>query len=146
MTAAAGREMDAVVAEKVMGWHKRVDFGYSPPQAEWHEVVDGYAHWVAYVNTPGQIEGLPLFCPSTDIAAAMLVVEKMRADDWCYQIAETDAGSVVCWFFRGGVAKGRIPGMTPPGAPITPYHRGTAPTVSLAIVRAALSSQGGTDQ
>ena len=65
----AGRELDALVAEKVMGWD------HYPSK---HEIVPAY---------------------STDIAAAWEVVEKMRSDDWWAQIAQdnTDIWDAKLW-------------------------------------------------
>ena len=67
----AGRELDALIAEKVMGW--KVD------------------RIVEHNNTTGD-ELLHIFGPdkfphySTQIADAWLVVEKLGKDDWTYTI------------------------------------------------------------
>jgi len=58
----AGRELDALVAEKVMGWKKLNDTGLS-----WRSPDEGFSN-------------LPYF--STDISAAWQVVEKMRETRW----------------------------------------------------------------
>lgn len=64
----AGRELDALVAEKVMGW-KRHDLG----------PING----VRWVNKDGRIiDTEHPFTYSTDIAAAWEVVEKMEKDGW----------------------------------------------------------------
>lgn len=68
----AGPEMDALVAEMVMEWRFRTDFDYSPPVDFW----DG----------PGVVREIALWRPSTDIAAAWEVVEKLRADGYCFNI------------------------------------------------------------
>lgn len=67
-----GRALDAVVAERVMGW--RID----DPEED---------AWVKDANTlSGRTFGAHVseWSPSTDIAAAMEVVEKMRADGWSF--------------------------------------------------------------
>lgn len=117
----AGRALDALIATQVMG--------LTPVALEYVEVPSA---------DDGEVDILPYY--STHIAAAWRVIAKMRADDWRYQIAETELGEVVCWFFRGGVVKGRIPGMTPQDAPMTPYHRGVAASAPLAICRAAIAA------
>jgi len=81
----AGRELDALVAEKVMGWH-------DPQDPEWNgwkdcglliwqdsmirprdkPPVNSKAGWMAY----GVVDRVPAF--STDIAAAWEVVEKLH--------------------------------------------------------------------
>lgn len=59
----AGRELDALVAEKVMGW--------APRDA-------GAGDRLIYVGAWAHCESLPHY--STDIAAAWQVVEKLAAD------------------------------------------------------------------
>lgn len=65
----AGREMDALVAERVMGWHKE-ETGIMPRWAD----KDG--HFVHYVLD--DFDGNSGWFPSDDIAAAWEVVEKMN--------------------------------------------------------------------
>ena len=55
-----GRELDAIVAERVMGYEVRDETWRQPPSSSWREVP----HY------------------SSDIAAAWEVVERMRADGW----------------------------------------------------------------
>lgn len=61
----AGAEMDALVAERVMGWWRK----YYPPAAE-----------DAWFDANGFRMKRGAWCPSEDIAAAWQVVEKMVAD------------------------------------------------------------------
>lgn len=72
----AGRELDALVAEKVMGWHIVTDFDLRPPEKHWNN-AKGYVCLVAgnKLNDGREMKG---FSPSTDIADAWKVVEKMR--------------------------------------------------------------------
>jgi hypothetical protein len=76
----AGREMDALIAEKVMGakWLP-IPPGY---EALYHPRGDGRAWAARYIETHegGTEDACPHF--STDIAAAWLVVENMVARCW----------------------------------------------------------------
>lgn len=64
----AGRELDALIAEKVMGLHRRGEYWLSSDD---HEV------YVADTVPADREDFLPDY--STDIAAAWLVVEKLEA-------------------------------------------------------------------
>ncbi len=64
----AGRELDALVAEKVMGWS---DVG---------EITIGMTVYVAGHRPEGEQTVVPSY--STDIAAAWTVVERMRELGW----------------------------------------------------------------
>ena len=86
----AGEELDSLIAEKVMGWHKENrphDWG-GGDTADFWLTADGKT---PYPTTRwGQVG---YFQPSTDIAAAWQVVEKLRkewdvgfeewAEGWC---------------------------------------------------------------
>ena len=68
----AGREMDALIAEKVMGWKKIVIGGVG-----WFVKESPLGMSYQYMTQSGDFE------PSTDIAAAWQVVEKMSSrKDW----------------------------------------------------------------
>lgn len=75
----AGRELDALIAEKVMGWGRQ--FGSFAGTAEWHEdavqlVSPEYAYPLRPTTMPiTYYDGFPHY--STDIAAAWQVVVKM---------------------------------------------------------------------
>jgi hypothetical protein len=82
----AGREMDALVAERVMGWTPK------PP----------YGHWYDADGNPSGYHPEATDCrkwsPSTDIAAAWQVVEKINADpSW-------KGGTMPRWFAISGPA------------------------------------------
>jgi hypothetical protein len=69
----AGHKLDALVAEKVMGWFKEVDFDYKEyPQHNWRDK----SGFTAIANHPDQMPGLPMWSPSSDIKAAWDVAEK----------------------------------------------------------------------
>lgn len=72
----AGRELDRLVAERVMGW--RV-FGTPEVYAYWTEPYEGEKRL-------GDMPSLPRF--STDIAAAWTVVERMREMKWLVRVQE----------------------------------------------------------
>lgn len=66
----SGRELDAAVAERVMGWQRQPDYNYwmSFPAGETFKLHALIATWK----------------PSEDIGAAMEVVEKMRSLGWSF--------------------------------------------------------------
>ena len=74
----AGRELDALVAEKVMG------FCLCPYDPKWMRADTGSGIWIDGDTWRCTDHGKPAFTPwrsySTDIAAAWEVVEKMRED------------------------------------------------------------------
>jgi len=64
----SGRDLDALVAERVMGW----------------VCPDQYNYWMT-IHPGGTFDLHQLkatWSPSTDIAAAMLIIDKLRADGW----------------------------------------------------------------
>jgi hypothetical protein len=88
----ADRELDALVAEKVMGWHEaQTTFN----GLWWCVEGDGsyFGRRQARVSE---------WHPSTNIADAWQVVEKMRADAWDVLIDGTDDGSCDWWTVRFG--------------------------------------------
>ena len=76
----AGRELDTQVAEKVMGWHK--------------DERPGHFHWLDNDNETTGYDWLdkPIkaFSPSTKIAAAWEVVEKMAAAGFDWDLASDE--------------------------------------------------------
>jgi len=106
------RRIDAMVAERVMGWTRKTNGyaigGYSfkpePEDAddEWYNELDG--NWydskgerVAEVEDGLSPEdGQDGFYPSQRISSAWEVVEKMRADDWLVTVkCNTDAAQFI---------------------------------------------------
>lgn len=75
----AGRELDALVAEKVMGWVPGAGF-------------ERDTYWAF----------------STDIGQAWLVVERLATDGWSYQIMGNKLGAYVVKFTRGDRDEGLI--------------------------------------
>lgn len=90
----AGRELDALIAEKVMDYEWR-RFEYPPAGA-----IFKYGKpwtWLSSRKNGAAVEGgeeryienVPHY--STDIAAAWLVVEKMRADSFCFDLTTSQS-------------------------------------------------------
>lgn len=75
----AGRDLDALVAEKVMGWTKTVsaDHTNSPIQ-----VLREMGIFYQWTDTTGKVVGLDIPPYSTDIAAAWQAVDKLRSLGW----------------------------------------------------------------
>ena len=125
MALEAGRELDALVAEKVMGW--KWDKGNSLQ----HLLLgpDGAIGAVIFHDGIADDDGIvqPLDCPhySTDIAAAWEVVEKLRrANDGEYLFTINDAGM---WYAKF---------LDEHGEPVS--RSGFCDTAPLAICRAGL--------
>lgn len=118
----AGRELDALVAEKVMGWtacdanEAYPRWMHGDPGDEFAEA--GRGRGCAPLTTAWRV---PYSRYSTDIAAAWEVVEKVRGDRdvWLQWDSETSIWG--CQFFSGG-------------------HECFADTAPLAICRAALKA------
>lgn len=96
-----GKRLDSWIAEKVMGWRKKTFPG-------------GGGGFTAWVNEDGKVMRLisnstmsetcyrcDYFRPSTDIAAAWEVVEKMSEQWPQYQLAKIEDGWSVMWGFDG---------------------------------------------
>jgi hypothetical protein len=112
-TLPAGPDLDVLVAEKVMGWKRSNDENYS---------LMASSHW----------------SPSTDIAAAWQVAEKIKSLDWQVEISfsnklpEGDEDS-----YYVGLQQGDD---NAPWKPSYRYIQTWAQAVSLAICRAALKA------
>lgn len=74
-TVEAGRELDRLVAEQIMGWRYYAS-GYG--------LAAQRPYWVT-PQGPFSAENLPRF--SADVAAAWQVVERLRGDGWDWRIA-----------------------------------------------------------
>lgn len=77
-----GRELDRLVAEKVMGWVWKEQIGALPGCAK--------SKWL--FNPDGKIQDVPYY--STDIADAWLVVEHLSKDRHWFDIGRTVRGSI----------------------------------------------------
>lgn len=115
----AGREMDSLIAERVMGW--TVFYGeHNGYDLLDDEIANGYP-------PDEEPEGVPFEIPnySTDIAAAWEVVEKMK--NYLFVCGRTDDGIWEAYFFpvNSGIGK------------LSEAHGDTAPS---AICRAALKT------
>ena len=119
----AGRELDALVAEKVMGWTRGLRYGNG--NGEWIEPGrENDAHKRTWDTTP---------CFSTDIAAAWQVVERMEADGW---------GHKHLFHSPGAEDPGYYWTFMKPGKGIRSMSESHAETLPLAICLAALKAVG----
>lgn len=158
MSHEAGRETDALVAEKVMGWVRMTEGELYGDR--FNEVYPGAANagfdetrLCSYWYDPKTLDkhGQPCsthhvdtvleydysyigFHPSTDISVAWLVVEKMPSD-WWPEIGRMDDGTWYCEI----VGRGDTPADVSDG----PLARELADTAPLAICRAALACMEG---
>lgn len=109
----AGRELDATVAEKVMGLQVMI---HNPGSGEWRTLYAG-----------GDTPLLPYY--SSDPAAAWSVVERMRELGWYWEIVgRSNEPYIGAWFYGG------------PTNPSKGTHDGYADTMPLAVCRAALAA------
>ena len=76
-----GRELDALVAENVMGWHT---FSPIDPDCDHSVGVNGYRRNFAFDPNDDKYKPFPLF--STDISAAWKVVEKIQESGCCVEV------------------------------------------------------------
>jgi hypothetical protein len=83
----AGRELDALIAEKVMGW--RIDYDSAHHWMECGTSVDDLIFTApgSIFHGEQRISDVPHY--STDIAAAWLIVEKLRLDGRYLQMNDT---------------------------------------------------------
>ena len=112
----AGRELDALIAEKVMGWIWYLSYIYAYPNGEPVRTTGRYflvhpdrakeghfadRKWYDVVKRPEPFDDS--FCisfhPSTHIAAAWLVVEKLRTNDMHGGIYASDSGGMWVAYF-----------------------------------------------
>jgi hypothetical protein len=108
-----GRELDALVAEKVMGWRDVSDGYGTPPEATLWEAIHIIPHY------------------STDIAAAWQVVERMRDQGWTSHYTDLSLDSREPWH------SWHFTGTTPPNGPTLSAQASTVPhAICLAALRA----------
>lgn len=122
----AGREMDAFVAEKVMGYAKDTPGQLQVwPYFSLGTFYDKPVVLIWTMTAKGSVNNPDVFAPSTDIATAFEVVEKLRSKgkdlDLTYRAVRRYANYVTVFFY----------GCTSPTE---------ADTVPLAICRAALKA------
>ena len=93
----AGRELDALVAEKVMGWIPSWGNWWMAGYGEMNCSLDKATEWsfeaekgVEYRGKKYQSIPLHRWCPSTDISAAWEIVEKMREVGYFIRLADQD--------------------------------------------------------
>ena len=112
----AGRELDALIAEKVMGWAMRPMFKAQKAQAydykdrgDWvwvtHYEQEGYEHLIeSYYPQIPEEEYESGFHPSAHIADAWLVVEKLGLFD--YECLVKRSGQYQIGFYWWGTSTG----------------------------------------
>lgn len=116
-----GRDLDAMVAEKVMGM---VDNRPSGRSGEMWGIMDWFA--------PGEPAWAPNFPTySTSISAAWEVVEKMRGDGWYVRITDTKSPLGHRWMVSFDTEEG-----------LHPLYTAYSETVPHAICLAALRAVG----
>lgn len=121
METEAGRELDARIAEAVFGYTLDYEFAdlHVPPAPHVKELRDQYDEWGV----------LPHY--SSDIAAAWLVVEALRARGiWLEELSGRYEESYRAGFSWRDPARGML------------YRQAMAATAPLAICRAALEALG----
>ena len=134
----AGRELDALIAEKVMGWHRKTENEIYP---YWYDEI-GLVTKLAE-DIPSWSDGFANYAwsPSTNISSAWEVVEKFRKGNFFLRITPTEEGY-------------RVTACSDEGLPLA-FDKKTgdydwdskyseayadAPTAPLAICRAALKA------
>ena len=107
----AGRELDALVAEKVMGYERRLD---GLGQEYWREADKPRVRLVGTICDP---QDLPLFAPSTDISAAWEVVSLLIEKGYYVDILYSAKAHVwSCLLDYGGYREADVIGDTAPYA------------------------------
>ena len=87
----AGRELDVAIAERVMG--------LVPCQSEQHELgAKFYAERPCHAQPDSPTKGGETSLYSTDIGAAMQVVERLRASNWYVTLSNGDERAGKEWF------------------------------------------------
>jgi len=86
----AGRELDALIAEKVMGWEFHANAGWYEP-----------GMWETNTACRAAPCGVRGWRPSTRIQDAWQVVEKLMEKGWSCNIIYHDPGDCLCEFWGG---------------------------------------------
>jgi len=145
-TMKAGREMDALIAEKVMGWKDiRCDQGgnlpYGVPDDDFNSDVDEHKkHGNCGFPMEYHREPIPMY--SHDISAAWEVVEKMTSEGACPAIINDDNGH---WAMALDGMQNCVDGSETMDVATTFFAPKSlwCDTVPLAICRAALKAKEG---
>lgn len=147
----AGREIDALIAEKVMGWRYKEGpkFDYSGP-CEWNMILlpptisdDEYIHW----NFPPKgVISKTFFLDkhySADIAAAWEVVKELKKQRWSFRYSNNAYADTqhAAAFYRRGIGRDILGG----DYVYNDNAWAIANTECLAICRAALLAMGVTE-
>ena len=118
----AGRELDALIAERVMGWgfwkSKHGYWNIEPPNGEHFSTYGRFPHSDKYDSVTGELlpevrwweycDELPYY--STSIADAWLVVEKLKDDDLNYfAIDQNYANEGKCGIYFNPFDFGKFP-------------------------------------
>jgi hypothetical protein len=149
----AGRELDALVAEKVMGWRverlrpewyggTEVLLFYEPGHAlASYSYDERSCNACMYRNGADRTDGIapPLPYFSCEIADAWAVVEKMRADGFVYEITDVPHHPARQW---AGFAHRWAAQSVGPHDALEYAGNATGDTVAEAICRAALAAVG----
>jgi hypothetical protein len=114
------RELDAEVATKVMGWFADGQYWSEPDGTLTKDTL--------------------IWSPSTDIAAAWLVVERFRSDRWVVTLTAYHDG---CSHWVAGKSHCEIRDYAERRDGSKWRHEYTADTMPMAICRAALAAVGG---
>lgn len=99
-----GPELDALIAEKVMGWGTGpsgkmwISRPVRPLQINWQDLYVGFMQHGATCGV--------IFSPSTKIEHAWLVVEKLQKDNWYFQIMRMPQSKPGYWHAEFGGVKG----------------------------------------
>jgi hypothetical protein len=97
-TLQAGRELDALVAEKVMGWTVN-----RTESRHWHTVGPTGRERNIQIGSDccaGQAYDSNAFMPSKSIVSAWLVVEKMRERGWNFELHTSRDGEAAAAFHQ----------------------------------------------
>ena len=132
----AGREIDALVAELVMGWTNCQRCEYAIRLLDETIIIEGKV-WIGNPPLTGIEQDLsdsfsPRWYPirnySTDLTTAFQIVGKLIKPDWAWKIESYHVNGILMWSacYRGDTEAG------------IDYYTATADTVQLAICKAAL--------
>lgn len=129
-----GPELDRLVAERVMGWKRRVE--EAPPGCAYWD--DDKGHLRAFEDPGGNLDRwYDPWRPSTDIAVAWEVLNRLLANDFTYNIGAP------CPYRRGEDKDWQIIVWNAEGEVVADVR---APNICLLICRAVLLALGVDDE